>query len=78
MPCKPPSLVDQVNNYMTAAVTALAAGNYATAVVNALIAAGVLQYVSGSSGPLQFTATAEANVPTPAQITTVEVIESNA
>ena len=50
------------------------AGTIATALVNALITAGVLQYVSGSIGPLQFTAQAEANVPTPPQITTVEVV----
>lgn len=49
------------------------------AVIAALITAGVLQYVSGSSGPLQFTATAVAHVPTPAvvNISTEDTIEEN-
>ena len=47
------------------------------AVVTALITAGVLQYVSGSSGPLQFTPTAVARVPTPnvVNISTEDTIE---
>lgn len=49
----PPSLVDQVNTYMLAAVQALAAGDYGTAVNNALAAQGlmsVLPKISRSAG----------------------------
>jgi hypothetical protein len=61
-----------------AIVAAAVSGNPA-AVVAALIAAGVLQYVSGSSGPLQFTTTAVANVPTPnvVNISTEDTIEEH-
>jgi hypothetical protein len=59
------------------AVVAAAVSGDPAAVIAALIAAGVLQYVSGSSGPLQFTATAVAHVPTPAvvNISTEDTIE---
>ncbi len=54
MPCtRPPSLVDQVNSYMLAAVAAMAAGNYWTAMNNALAAQGimaVLPKISRSAG----------------------------
>jgi hypothetical protein len=60
--------------FVTAAIAADPA-----AVIAALIAAGVLQYVSGSSGPLQFTPTAVAHVPTPAvvNISTEDTIEEH-
>ena len=49
------------------------------AVVAALVASGVLQYVSGSSGPLQLTQTAMAQVPIPAavNIQTTESIDES-
>ncbi len=47
---------------------ATAIGNNPAGVVAALITAGVLKYVSDSSGPLQFTTTAVANVQAPAVV----------
>jgi hypothetical protein len=45
------------------------------AILTAMITAGVLQYVSGSSGPLQLTTTALANLPAPVNISTEDTIE---
>ena len=45
------------------------------AVIAALITAGVLQYVAGSSEPLQFTTTAIAELPPPVNVSTEDTIE---
>ena len=54
-------------------LTALPAAIDPAAIVSLLVADGVLQYVSGSSGPLQLTPAALAKIPPVTSITTVEV-----
>ena len=59
----------------TQAVVGAAIAANPLAVIAALITAGVLQYVSGSSGPLQFTTTAIAELPPPVNVSTEDTIE---